>query len=944
MKPVRIFPLLAGLCSLPPQLTAAPSIGVNFVNNGDGGVQNGSADSLGSAESAGAPGFAQINWNNLGRWGENVVLNPTAGTSGVTVHWDSVGAWTNGASNATSDGKLMSGYLDASWGSGANTPITPGSGVYGVGNQNKPIVFVGSLQSWLASVNATTYSVVLYFDGDSSNGERTAEFWLQEVTGTSSSMTEGADLTAHIFATDVENFSGTYTQATSTALEGATGGNFIVFTGLEADQFLIRGEQHGWASDALTGFQIVADPGEVIPQGFYWKGDASNSWADANWTTDPGGAIPSTVLDPAPIVSFAATGATNLNTVLGADQAITKLTLTNGVGAVQIGGTHNLGLEFEGISIESGTGPLTINTTGQVILNWNQTWINNAAEALTVDSQIAGDYRLTTAGGGTTLLTAANVHTGGTTVQSGTLKIANGAAVGSGPLVVDGTLDINGLNPTFGNLSGAGTIHNSAASACTLTLDVSAADSAYACKINDGPGGEPVSLVKKGSFNLTSSNGSTSGFTGSVTIENGQFIANHAIYGGAPTTSSLGNLQVPGRTITVSNPGTLALTNNNIFGNQNANPSLLPELIVDATTVSATNYNLIGDITLNASTLTQSTGNGWPSYQGYQFKGLVKVVKDVVEPLTVGPSSITGTGNGGNHLSDNTIFDVEDVDDGVGVDLTVSTPLLNQSGDFGNAAGGLSKSGPGTMALVGINTYTGVTQVLEGTLSLGTATLSDSANVELALGAVLDLNHSSTDTVAGLVIDGNVLADGVYGAVGSGAQFERPEITGTGFLEVVSDPFLPWIASFTSLSGATAEKDADPDGDGLTNLEEFGLDGNPENGTATGKVRSRVETVGADQALVITLPVRDGATFAGTAPATASVAADGIDYEIGGSNDLLTFDQNVSEVVPALTGTPDMPALNAGWTYRTFRLDGAVGGGTPRGPKGFLRANVTATP
>ena len=126
--------------------------------------------------------------------------------------------------------------------------------------------------------------------------------------------------------------------------------------------------------------------------------------------------------------------------------------------------------------------------------------------------------------------------------------------------------------------------------------------------------------------------------------------------------------------------------------------------------------------------------------------------------------------------------------------------------------------------------------------------------------------------------------------------------------------------------------------------EEFGLDGNPENGAATGKVRSRLETVGADQALVITLPVRDGASFLGNAPAIASVAADGVDYEIGGSNDLLNFDQTVSELVPALTGPPDMPFLNTGWTYRTFRLDGAVGGGTPRGPKGFLRAKVAATP
>lgn len=164
-------------------------------------------------------------------------------------------------------------------------------------------------------------------------------------------------------------------------------------------------------------------------------------------------------------------------------------------------------------------------------------------------------------------------------------------------------------------------------------------------------------------------------------------------------------------------------------------------------------------------------------------------------------------------------------------------------------------------------------------------------------------------------------------------------------LAVFADPFIPWIANFPSLSGPTAAKAADPDGDGLTNFEEFALDGNAEEGAPTGKVRVRVETVGAEQALVITLPVRDGAVFSAGAPGVATVAAERIGYEIGGSNDLIFFDQNVSEVVPALSGTPAMPGLNAGWTYRTFRLDGAVGGGTPRGPVGFLRATVfEATP
>ena len=74
--------------------------------------------------------------------------------------------------------------------------------------------------------------------------------------------------------------------------------------------------------------------------------------------------------------------------------------------------------------------------------------------------------------------------------------------------------------------------------------------------------------------------------------------------------------------------------------------------------------------------------------------------------------------------------------------------------------------------------------------------------------------------------------------------------------------------------------------------------------------------------------------------APAMLAAGDMSYEVGGTNDLSAFDQTVYEVVPALTADPEMPSLDFGWTYRTFRLDGNVGGGNPRGPKGFLHVRV----
>lgn len=149
-----------------------------------------------------------------------------------------------------------------------------------------------------------------------------------------------------------------------------------------------------------------------------------------------------------------------------------------------------------------------------------------------------------------------------------------------------------------------------------------------------------------------------------------------------------------------------------------------------------------------------------------------------------------------------------------------------------------------------------------------------------------------------------------------------------------ADPFGAWVATFATLTTpAQQAKTADPDGDGRTNLEEFAFDGNPENGADTGKIQSSIATVGANRHLTLTIPVRAGATFTGS-PSPVSNEVDGITYSIRGSLDLASFDETVVEVTPAITTTP---ALNPGWTYRTFRLNVS----TSAQPHGFLRAEVS---
>ena len=235
---------------------SAASIGVNYVDTGDAGVQNGPADALGSTEVAGVPGYEQLNWNNLGRWGNPTSLNDGFGAmTSVFVTWDSANTWNSGVGISTPNNKLMAGYIDAT-----GQPNIPGSPYSGWNNANKPDAYVTGLGSWLANQGASSYSVLIYTDGDATEG-RIGEYWLQNASGSDfGALTLGSDLTSHVFGKDSANFSGSFVQVPGTAnsVGNATDGNYILFTGLTADSFLMRTEEQTFRAQ-INGFQIIAE-------------------------------------------------------------------------------------------------------------------------------------------------------------------------------------------------------------------------------------------------------------------------------------------------------------------------------------------------------------------------------------------------------------------------------------------------------------------------------------------------------------------------------------------------------------------------------------------------------------------------------------------------------------------------------------------------------------
>ncbi|HEX4412207.1 MAG TPA: autotransporter-associated beta strand repeat-containing protein [Lacipirellulaceae bacterium] len=126
----------------------------------------------------------------------------------------------------------------------------------------------------------------------------------------------------------------------------------------------------------------------------------------------------------------------------------------------------------------------------------------------------------------------------------------------------------------------------------------------------------------------------------------------------------------------------------------------------------------------------------------------------------------------------------------------VTASTLKISGAI-SGAGSLTKTGSGTLLLTSLNTYTGNTVVQAGKLSLSTASLADAADVYVSNGALLDLNFSGqADVINSLLLNGVMQRIGIWGAVGSGAQYTSTLLTGTGRLQVTTFVAPPLLGDY----------------------------------------------------------------------------------------------------------------------------------------------------
>jgi autotransporter-associated beta strand protein len=499
-------------------------------------------------------------------------------------------------------------------------------------------------------------------------------------------------------------------------------------------------------------------------------------------------------------------------------------------------------------------------------------------------------------GTGTTILSAANSHTGTTTISGGTLRLGGNDASSSGNHVVETTLDLNGHLQSISGLSGTGIIDNaSPGSTATLTVGLNNANSNFGGILRNSGDSAILNLAKAGSGTLVlgaanplggsvTVNGGTLAFTNTAPLQNASGIT---LSGGAELRPDVVNgvihppvtVGAAGTTATIHAPSIVGA------GGTSPVPVTLNGPISGAGNVrflGTQSNNAYGHIILKAagdyagSTLITTTGGNRNIF--------VRVDTPNALPATTVLTLDGGNGDGGGRFCDlnlngnhQTLAGLTNV---TGRTLrtqrirnTSSTPAIltihntanfTYTGQLGNTGTNLSltKSGPGTQSFTGALNYSGNTTVLQGTLSLGSANAgNDGSTVTIAgTGAALELNFAGSDTVDQLFIGTIQQQAGIYGAVGSADPvIGIPQITGTGTLTVTSNPSAAGYESWALVNAGGQNPDLDFDNDGVPNGIEYVL-----GGSSTTNDLAKLPTATFQDGLMVFTFVRDQASIDGS--------------------------------------------------------------------------------
>jgi fibronectin-binding autotransporter adhesin len=242
------------------------------------------------------------------------------------------------------------------------------------------------------------------------------------------------------------------------------------------------------------------------------------------------------------------------------------------------------------------------------------------------------------------------------------------------------------------------------------------------------------------------------------------------------------------------------------------------------------------------------------------------------------------------------------------VTLPILAPYQLTCSNTISGVGGLTKTGSGLMILSNTctSTYTGPTSVSAGTLRIDrTEALSGSSAFSISGTGKMNLNYVGTKTVASLTLGGVAqTTPGTYGSVASGAIFQSDTYFTTGSTGTVTvgggSDYDSWLSGFTFAPGADTTATGDPDGDGMSNFEEYAFGLNPTLGSSVNPITQQLDPVtGNFQYTRRATPAATGITYTVLTSTTLGAWATGGATETG-----FTTNGNIQTVTVNVTTPP----------------------------------------
>jgi autotransporter-associated beta strand protein len=395
----------------------------------------------------------------------------------------------------------------------------------------------------------------------------------------------------------------------------------------------------------------------------------------------------------------------------------------------------------------------------------------NLTDSGSISAVLGGTAGLTKSGAGTVTLSGANTYTGSTTLSAGTLQLGADNVISNTSAVTveaSGTLDLNDHSDTIASLAGAGTV---ALGTGTLTLG-SGTDTAFTGLIS-GTG----ALVKQGTGTLTLGGSNT--YSGGTTLADGALLLDHTnalgstgsltLEGGTLIHSANNTVDYSARFSTADNQ-TYAINTNgqNISwaGDLSSSGGSLTKDGLGTLTLSGTN-TYTGSTQINAGVLRLGSANAFSPHTTITIAAGATLDANG-QSVALGDLAGTGTLDFGS--------------DGLSITGSDSTGFAGILA----GTGGLSKSGTSTLTLTGTSTYTGDTDLADGTLEVGGTNALGTGTLQLNGGTLRAADGGGTlaNTV---VLNATTTFDGSHDLQLSGAVtlagFNALNVTGSGQVE-----------------------------------------------------------------------------------------------------------------------------------------------------------------